>query len=1782
MNDLERRLASLSPEKRALLEQRLGAARASVGQDDAPARRSAEEGNPLSFAEQRLWLVDQIARENPFYNMPLAAQLSGPLDVEAFHTALLDIVRRHDTLRTTYRMVDGAAERVIGVLDAKPDCDETAAEPPLVEHVDAAAWPEAELTRRIREDARRPFNVTKGPLLRCHLYQRGTEQHVVLLVMHHVISDGWSMAVLLKEWAVCYDARRHGREPELPALQLDYGDFAVWQRKRLDGERLQQELRYWESQLHDTPKVIELPLDHPRPNVQDFDGTQLSFTLSPQLGRVVQQAASAMRTTPFTVLMAAYAALLRHYTRQTDLCVGTVVANRRHPLVESLIGFFVNTLVIRCRVEDQQSFRQLIEATKQTVTDAFAHQDLPFERLVESLAPGRDRSHSPLFQTALVVQNAPEHQSAAGGLAIEPLEFDYGTAKHDLTLLLTPDGEGYRGKVEYRTHLFHSATVERLVGAFLVLLEAACTNLDLIVGELPAETAAARELRESWCEDDTALDDPPVTNGAEEILRHANRTPSAPAIVYGNEQLDYLTLARQTERAARRMIAQGLQPGDPVLLCLPRSSSLIQLLLAVWRAGGVYVPVDPELPEQRKQWLVEDCHPALVIAESPLLGASNWLSPNELLAPGHEKLPESPLPEVGPANLAYIIFTSGSTGRPKGVEVEHGSIVRFLRGQAARMGVDSHSRILHSLSPSFDGGLSEPLLALTTGACSIVADAAEALDPAELTRLIQRERVSVAKFPPPKLALLAPAATPTLLTVSTGGDTLTGELARTWLEAGRRMLNGYGPTEATVGCTMHELRLPVDARPPIGTPLAGQRVYVLNEQRKPTPIGVPGEICIGGPGVARGYRNLPEATAAKFVDDPSRPGERLYCTGDLGRWRADGVLEFLGRFDEQVKIRGYRIEPGEITAVLEEMPEVERAAVIARQDDVDEPAKLVAYVVPTRSQFQIEEEARGQVDAWQTLFEQTHRAAPLALDPEFNIAGWIDSFTGKPIPDEEMRKWADNAAARIRRLRPRRVLEVGCGTGLILHRLADEVDEYVGVDFLASSLQQVQGVLDRRNDRQHVQLRQCAADQVGELQLPARHFDTVVLNSVVQYFPNVEYLLAVLRQLAPLLAPGGHIFLGDLRNLGLQYQLAAGIELARGEAGDSGRQLLSRVHARVAHEEELLLAPELFSALLRTLPRLQQADVLLKRDGGDNELVRFRYDAILSFRAEGSEGDSLPEASDGELLRAGDSRACPEEVVEWMRRERHSRVTIQGLTNSRVAHDGWLWRRLQEGTTASVEELRATVEQQRGGVDPADYFALERSRAVTVSVHWGTAPELFDVTLELVEPVSPSPGQNEPEPRLQKRSPRERAPLKSGADVESLDHYANHPLRDKVAARLSPRWYERLRERLPEHMIPAALVVLDELPRTSQGKLDRRALPPPPPGRPAWAAEYQPPADDEERLIVDVWESLLGIQPVGALDNFFEIGGHSLLAVRVMGEITRRTGVTLPLAALFQDPTPRRLAQLLREPETALLSSALVPLHREPREGVPLYCVHPAGGTVFCYLPLAERLQRPVLGLQAVGVDGQRPPHETMEEMAEHYARAIRQANGDGPFHLCGWSLGGNVAYEVARRLRAAGANVGLVALLDSGAVPGEEALQEDDFLHLVMALFPGEEHLPLAELKALPPAEQMKYFADRAQRAGLVPPDDPHGGRHIYQVFQKNIKVIHQHRTLPYEGPVTLFRPAEQQKTGELFDDPTLGWSKLTVVEQVETAGDHAHMVQAPYVDELAVQLEIQLRAHE
>ncbi|HEY0603111.1 MAG TPA: amino acid adenylation domain-containing protein [Herpetosiphonaceae bacterium] len=934
-------------------------------QHAAPPLRPADRSEPLplSFSQERLWFLYQLTPGSPLYNIPSALRLTGRLDPAALHRSFDALVERHAILRTTFSDIDGRPVQVI----APPT-------PVAITFVDLRDLPVDEREAAARElaqaEAQTPFDLAHGPLLRVTLLQLDEGDHVVLFTLHHIISDGWSSGIVIRELALLYMAYVEGRPAPMPELPIQYVDFAVWQRQWLQGAVLNQQLAYWQDQLAGSPAALELPTDRPRPPIQTVRGATLPFRIQPALSQALQSLSQREGATLFMTLLAAFQTLLFRYSGQDDILVGTPIANRTRQEIEGLIGMFVNTLVLRTKLSGNPTFSDLLGRVRQTTLGAFAHQDLPFERLVEVLQPTRDPSRSPLFQVMLGLQNAPSEALRLPDLTFEPIAVNSGTAKFDLMLLMTEDADGLAGSLEYNTDLFDHDTMTRLIDHYHTLLDGIVAHPEARLSDLPLVPAAEWQQMTLWNATRTSYPHDRCVHDL--VAAQAVRTPSAPAVVFPDEVCRYDELNLRANQLAHYLQALGVGRGTPVGVCLDRSLAFVVSVLAILKAGGAYVPLDPTYPAERLRFMLEDTAAPVVITEAALAVSlpphraqlvcldtdAERLSAQRTDNPAHQAMSEDP---------AYVIYTSGSTGRPKGVMVPHRAITRLVCN-TNYVQFTADDRIGMVSNVSFDAATMELWGALLNGGRIVGVSREVALSPQRFADYIREQRIDTmfltsALFN--HMAHSVPGAFATMRDLLVGGDALDAHSIATVLAAGgpRRLLNGYGPTESTTFAATYEIAevAPGATNIPIGYALANTQLYLLDRHARPVPIGVPGELCIGGAGLAHGYLNQPALTADKFVPDPfsGEFGARLYRTGDLARYRPDGAIEFLGRLDEQVKLRGFRIELGEIEAVLRQHPGVADVVVVMREDQPNDK-RLIAYVVEEQKNQGTKEQTENQ------------------------------------------------------------------------------------------------------------------------------------------------------------------------------------------------------------------------------------------------------------------------------------------------------------------------------------------------------------------------------------------------------------------------------------------------------------------------------------------------------------------------------------------------------------------------------------------------------------------------------------------------------------------------------------------------------------------------------------------------------------------------------------------------------------------------------------------------------
>jgi amino acid adenylation domain-containing protein/FkbH-like protein len=905
-----------------------------------PVRR--DQALPLSFAQQRLWFLDQMEPGNPLYNIPWTLRMRGSLDIPALENSLNQVIRRHEALRTTFSTVGDQPVQVI-----HPSLDLS------LGIVDFTALPhgqqQEESQRWIEEEVRRTFDLSKGPLLRANLLRLAAEDHILLLSIHHIVSDRWSMGLLSRELASLYAAKVDGKEVVPPALPIQYADFASWQREWLSGHNLEEQLIYWKNHLRNAPPVLEVPTDRPRLATETFRGATANITIPQEAADKLNKLSHSHDATLFMTLLAGFSSLLSHYSGQQDIVLGTPIANRNRAEIEGLVGFFANTLPLRMDLSGNPTFGEIIARTKETALGAYAHQDMPFEKLVEELRPERSLSHNPLVQVFFVLQNAPLEELQLKGLQIEPIETDTKTAKGDIFFWLVETPEGLRGRVEYNTDLFNTATIERMLGHYQVLLEAAVANPATRLSELPLLTTAERDqVLVKW--NSTAVEYPQLCLH-QLITAQARLTPERVAVVFGSQQLTYSELEARSNQLARHLRKIGVSRETLVGLCVERSLDMVVALLGILKAGGAYVPLDPSYPADRIQFILEDAQAPVLITQRLVLSSLTTLNARTIIldTAWPEIAAESTAPlsiETQSSNLAYVLYTSGSTGKPKGVQIEHRNLVNFLASMKKQPGLTADDTLLAVTTLSFDIAGLELYLPLITGAKLVLASQEEAADGHKLLALLHQSCATVLQATPATWRMLLDSGWTgtSALKALCGGEAMPADLAAQLVPRSAELWNMYGPTETTIWSSIFKVEATLDSTAPIGRPIDNTTMYVLDAEFRPVPIGVAGELYLGGDGVARGYFNRPELTAEKFLADPFRPGECIYRTGDLAKFLPDGNIQFLGRADFQVKVRGFRIELGEIESVLARHADIQQVVVIVREDQPGDP-RLVAYLV---------------------------------------------------------------------------------------------------------------------------------------------------------------------------------------------------------------------------------------------------------------------------------------------------------------------------------------------------------------------------------------------------------------------------------------------------------------------------------------------------------------------------------------------------------------------------------------------------------------------------------------------------------------------------------------------------------------------------------------------------------------------------------------------------------------------------------------------------------------------
>ena len=936
-NEGTSRKPELSAAKKALLEARL---RQNAAKDaDVIPRRNQTEA-PLSFAQQRLWFLDQFSPGSCAYNVPRVFRLAGTLNVQALQSALDSLVARHEILRTVFKMAQAEPVQVV-----QP------ARSVQLTSIDLSLTPESQRRAKLDDvviaEVKRPFNLSSDLMLRATLIRLAAEEHVLVVMSHHIASDGWSKGVMFRELAAFYNAALSNATAAMAALPIQYSDFAGWQKEWVKGVRLQKQAVYWKKQLEGAPALLELPTDFPRPAVQGFEGVTELCVFPATLLTNLKALSHREGVTLFMTLFASFQVMLARYSGQDDIVIGTPIAGRVRAELEPLIGDFVNMLAVRTDLSGNPSFRDLLQRTKKVALDAYDNQDLPFESLVEELEHGRDMSRAPVFQTIFILETAPPPPPAMQGLKLEILDYDTPTAKNDLILILAEDAAGLKVKLEYRTDLFSKTTIDRFLAQYRTLLESIVVDPARPITKLVICAPEEQKQLAAW--NDTAHDK--LDGCLHQLFEdQVARTPAAVALQFKDGELSYREFNERANQLAHHLIGLGVKPDSRVGVYVNRSPEMLIALMGIMKADGAYVPIDPAYPRDRVEFMLQDCGAEVLVTDSTLVdtisthGAKAVCLDRDALELAKQSR-ANPKTSVTRANLSYVIYTSGSTGRPKGVQLEHRNVANFIGYVQRTFQVGSNDAYLGVASMSFDASVLDFYLPLSVGAKFVIVDADTTRDPSALTETISRAGVTVMHATPSTWRSLVDAGWKGSSTFKllSGGEALSWDLAKELVPRCAALWNLYGPTETAVYSAIHKVSSS-DGTVLVGRPIDNTQIYILDAFQQHTPIGVPGEICIAGAGVARGYLNRPELTAERFVNDPFVSGARMYRTGDLGRFRPDGIIQCLGRLDHQVKLRGFRIELGEIESVLMQFAGIRQAVADVKASHSGDK-RLVGYLV---------------------------------------------------------------------------------------------------------------------------------------------------------------------------------------------------------------------------------------------------------------------------------------------------------------------------------------------------------------------------------------------------------------------------------------------------------------------------------------------------------------------------------------------------------------------------------------------------------------------------------------------------------------------------------------------------------------------------------------------------------------------------------------------------------------------------------------------------------------------
>ncbi|WP_186741644.1 non-ribosomal peptide synthetase/type I polyketide synthase [Spirosoma utsteinense] len=1698
---------------------------------------------PITESQLEIWMACQLGGDdaNRSYNESNSIHFRGPLSRPAMERAVHSLFQRHEALRSVF---SANGEHIyflaqpIGGLLYRDFSDETN--------------PEQLVQGYVGREMQHVFDLDNGPLFRASLLRLSEDDHYLVLTGHHIIIDGWSTHVILQDLSKLYSAYYQGSSVELTPAP-SYAQHAIEQAQFVKSEAYEPVEKFWISQYAGNIPILNLPTDRPRPATRTYQGHRIDYAVDPELVAAIKQMGVGAGTSFVMTLMAAFEVFLHRLTGQQDLVLGLPAAGQSFTGKTRMVGHFVNILPLRSHVKSDERFVDYLKQRKMAMFDAYEQQQITFGSLLKKLNLTRDPSRVPLVPVIFNIDMGKSVGVNYAGLTYQITSNPRKYENFELFLNVTDAESVLTLEWSYNTQLFKASTIDRLMREFEQLLRALVVDPSVRIDAVPVlyDPQRLAELAQ-W--NQTAADYPREVALPQLIAQTATLYPAKTAVTCNGQQLSYQALDEGANQLAHYLVQRGIRVGDLIGVALDRSPDMLMTLLAIMKAGAAYIPLDPAYPQDRIQFMLADSAAKLLITSEEhsrrLASATAQVLLENGLAESAQCPKTKPDVSVSGDDLAYVLYTSGSTGKPKGVLVTHRNIVNLLWSMYAEPGIGPDDVLLAVTTISFDIAGLELYLPLITGATVALADAETAKDGRALVEIVREQPITLMQATPATYKMMLdadwqPPATPggSALNILCCGEPMSKDLAQKLIPRCRTLWNMYGPTETTIYSTGKQI-LASDPIITIGRPIHNTQVYILDPSLRPVAEGIEGEIYLAGDGVAQGYLNRPELTVQRFVENPfgeSGTG-KMYRTGDLGKFLANGEILCLGRIDNQIKLRGYRIELGEIENTLNTFNGVKEAVVVAREDHPGDQ-RLVAYLVPESIVDS------DEVLSWHDQWDRIYRTGE----------GITAQVSGRDTFKVEVEEWEGQALKRIRALNPKRIMEVGCGVGPLLFALAPDVDQYIGTDYAESAINTVQQKMAVQPERwQHVTV---ATAPASDFSLVKEPLDMVLMHSVAQYFPDVDYLLRVIKEATTVVAKGGCIFIGDMQTKSTLKMLHIADQITRSAPDTTLRKFKQVIDRRIFLEDEMMADTAFFYRLPELIPAIKGVDVQLREGKYSNEATKYHYDVWLYI------GESPQIVNvDRTILWTQDYAIS---VLEReLRANLHQVTELKGVANQRTASDYAQFQAVESlNENLSLTDMKQRIQVVAEGIDPDVFRKVGETLGFKTYVRWANdgTDRLFDVVFipSHLKNVIPAP------------------PAFPKLDCGSATDYVRNPFKaDQVTSpEQIKEWKRQAKTSLPDYMVPTQFVVLAKLPLTPNGKIDRKALPAPDLGKSVREDEYVGPRNDLEKLVMAVWTDLLKLEKISVFENFFELGGHSLIALHVMIRLEKETGKRLPLAALLEHPTIEKLALLLQVDADSVNWDSLVPI-RPKGSKIPLYIVHGAGLNVLLFNALTVHLdpEQPIFGLQAKGLNGLDEPLTSIEDIAAHYIDAITRQNPSGPYALAGYSSGGIIAYEMSRQLLDRGKEVKLLALFDTHV---DQSNYFDPWLfkqwnNLVYGIkrylytfvllkkdFRGTISYKKESIKRRVTSFQNKLKHREAYFKVL------YGNN--YKVYEANHVAARMYRFSPQEITIDLFRAKQRMYYWKDFE--FLGWKPLALkgINIHEVPGDHANLFSPPNDKEVA-----------